>query len=500
VSVAPPETGGPRTLPMKKLLSGFMLLAFAQLLSQAIGFAVLAVASRKLGPENLGPYSWAMGVAKYFVLPTDFGITVLGIRDIAREPHRAREVMGEVLVLQALLGVIVFAAMIFLAPLIAPDQKSEDLLPIVACYVLVSAAIAFDWALRGMQRLRALAISQVASQVVYGALVFTLLVGGFAGAQRYAWFTVINAGIAAALTMWWAWRKGGLPRVSLDWRPLWRRLKLSIPIGISFAMIQVYYSIDQVLLGYLRDTEAVGQYAVAYRVPLGVFAFAAIWVAVVYPHASAMFMKDPERLRRQVQTFASYSVAIALPLGVGATFAGHGLMPQLFGSDFAPADSPFILLMWAVAVSMVSVNFGNVLLGCGDEKRYAVGVSIGAVLNVALNFALIPSLGTSGSAIATIASEVAVVAYMIHRFKIVLGPARLEWGRVLRAALASAVMAAVLIALPGGVSPIVAVAIGAVVYVVTALALGVITRDELRQLVRERAVEASEGESAPTPN
>jgi O-antigen/teichoic acid export membrane protein len=499
VTVAPPEPTAPRTLPMQKLLSGFVMLAFAQFLSQAIGFAALAVASRKLGPENLGPFSWAMGVAKYFVLPTDFGITVLGIRDIAREPHRAREVMGEVLVLQLLIGIVVFAAMIVLAPLIAPDQKSADLLPIVACYVLVSAAIAFDWALRGMQRLRALAISQVASQVIYGTLVFTLLVGGFAGAQRYAWFTVVNAGLAAAITMYWAWRKGGLPRVSLDRARLWRRLKASIPIGISFAMIQVYYSIDSVLLGYLRDTEAVGQYAVAYRVPLGVFAFAAIWVAVVYPHASALFIKDPERLRRQVQTFASYSIAIALPLGIGATFAGDGLMPVLFGSDFAPAGPPFILLMWAVAVSMVSVNFGNVLLGCGDEKRYAIGVSIGALLNIGLNFALIPPLGTSGSAIATIASEVAVVAYMIHRFRIVLGPARLEWGRVLRAVLASAVMAAVLIALPGSVGPIVSVAIGTVVYVLAALTFGVVTRGELREIARKRAVEESEGESAPTP-
>jgi O-antigen/teichoic acid export membrane protein len=349
-----------------------------------------------------------------------------------------------------------------------------------------------------MQRMAALAVAQIASQVVYGTLVVTLLVGGFAGAQRFAWFTVVNAGLAAAMTMFWAWKRGGLPMVTLDRGRLWRRLKASLPIGISFAMIQVYYSIDSVLLGYLKDTEAVGQYAVAYRVPLGVFAFAAIWVAVVYPHASAMFVKDPERLRRQVQTFASYSVAIALPLGIGATFGGEGLMPQLFGAEYAPADTPFILLMWAIAVTMVSVNFGNVLLGAGDEKRYAVGVTVGAVVNVALNFALIPPAGTAGSAIATIASELAVVAYMVRRFRIVLGPVSFDWGRIARALAASVVMAAVLIALPDSISPIVRVGIGAVVYLVAALALGVVTRSELREIRRARSAEPDEDGSVGT--
>jgi O-antigen/teichoic acid export membrane protein len=481
VSVTSAETSGPRTLPVRRLLGGFALMAIAQVASQAIGFLALVIASHKLGPENLGPFSWAMGVARYFVLPTDFGITVMGVRDIAREPHRARQIMGEVLVLQTVIGLVVCALMIGLAPVIAPDEKSQQLLPIAAVWVLVSAVVAFDWALRGMQRMGAIAFSQIASQVVFGVLVVALLVNGFEGAKQFAWFTVVNAGVAAVITMVLAWRRG-LPQVRFDRGVLWRRLKASLPIGISFAMIQVYYSIDSVLLGYLKDTEAVGQYAVAYRVPLGVWAFAALWVAVVYPHASAMFVKDPERLRRQVQTFATYSVAIALPLGVGATFAGQGLMPELFGAKFAPADTPFILLMWAIAVTLVSVNFGNVLLGCGDEKRYAVGVTIGAVVNVALNFILIPPAGTAGSAIATIASELAVVAYMVRRFGVVLGPVRLDWGRVARAAAASAVMAAVLIALPDSVDPLAKVAVGAAVYLVAAFAFGVVTRDELRAL------------------
>jgi O-antigen/teichoic acid export membrane protein len=476
---------GPRTLPVRHLLSGFALLALAQVVSQLIGFYVLALAARELGPENLGPFTWAMGVALYFKLFTDFGVTVLGIRDIARAPERAREIIGEVLILQVALGLFAFGAMIALAPVIAPDQKSEEILPIVAFYVLVFAALAFDWALRALQWMKGVAIAQVTSQIVYGVLVTTLLVGGFEGAKRFAWLTVANAALAALITFALTLRVAGTPRFAFDRGRLWRRLKASLPIGISFAMIQVYYSIDSVLLGYLRDTAEVAQYAVAYRIPLGVFAFAAVWVAVVYPHASAMFVKDPERLRRQVGTFASYSFAMALPLGAGATFAGAALMPKLFGERFEPATTPFILLTWAVAISIVSVNFGNVLLGCGDEKRYAIGVTAGAVVNVALNFALIPPIGTTGAAIATIVAELAVLTYMLRRFRVVLGPVELEWQRIARAGLATLIMSAVLIVLHA-LDPLALIPIGIVVYVAAAGLLGVVTRAELRDLVRRR--------------
>jgi O-antigen/teichoic acid export membrane protein len=486
------ETSQPRILSIRGLMTGFVLMALAQLISQVIGFAALALAARKLGPENLGPFSWALEVGRYFTLPTDFGITVLAIRDMAQRPERAREIMGEVLALQIVLGLLVFAVMVGLAPLIAPDEKSASILPITACGVLVTAVVSFDWALRGLQRQPALAVTKILSQVIYGALVVTFLTKGFAGAKVFAWLNVVNLTMAAVLTLGWAWHVAGRPKVRFDWRRLWRRLMASLPIGISFAMIQIYYSLDSVLLGYLKSTEAVGQYAVAYRVPLGIFAFAAIWVGVIYPHASAMFVSDRDRLRRQVGTFASYSIAIALPLGLGATFAGQDLMPKLFGDEFSAATTPFILLMWAVAVSVVSVNFGNVLLGCGDEKRYAIGVSIGAALNIALNFILIPPFGTAGAASATIATELVVVTYMIRRFRVVLGPVGIEWGRVARAVAASAVMSAVLIALPDSVDVLLKIPIGAAVYAVAALAFGVVRRSEIREIMRGRAARPAE--------
>jgi hypothetical protein len=57
---------------------------------------------------------------------------------------------------------------------------------------------------------------------------------------------------------------------------------------------------------------------------------------------------------------------------------------------------------------------------------------------------------------------------------------------------AAAVMSVVLIALPGSVDVLIRIAIGAVVYVAAAFALGVVTRAELRELARSRGSEAAD--------
>ena len=488
-----------RGFSVRRVVAGFAVLSFASIVLQVLGFVALAIASRKLGPENLGAYNFAYGVALYFTLPTDFGITVLGIRDMARHPERARQIMGEVMALQVVIAVISFAVMVASAPLIAADETSRKLLPIMGVFVLCNATLSFHWALRAMQRMKAVAVVEIAGQLVYFGLVATLLVGGVSGAMRFAWFHVAGAAVMGLASMWWAWSAAGTPELVLSPRRIARRFWASAPIGISFAMIQIYFSLDSLMLGWMRGTEDVGHYGVAYKLPLALMTYSSLWVAALYPHASGLFVRDRERLRTQVETFANLAVVVALPLGVGASFAADGLMEKLFGSEFGPATTPFILLTWATAIIFLSVNFGNVLLAAGDEKRYAIGVSVGALVNLLLNLIVIPRWGATGASAATVAAELTVILYMVVRFRKVMGPVRPDLQRIWRCVAACAVMAGVLIALPESIDPLVRIAAGALVYAVTALAIGAVRRDELRLLVPRRgAVDTSATADAGT--
>jgi O-antigen/teichoic acid export membrane protein len=131
------------------------------------------------------------------------------------------------------------------------------------------------------------------------------------------------------------------------------------------------------------------------------------------------------------------------------------------------------------AVIIVSVNFGYVLLAIGDERRYAIGVSVGAVVNIGLNVLLIPSWGPAGAALATLGAELIVLAYMVQRSSAVLGRLSLEWTRVGRGFVAALLMMALIAAINNSLPAPATVVVGAVGFLAAAVALRAVTIDEL---------------------
>jgi len=474
---------GPDAGSLRRLLSGFAVLAAGSVAGQIVSFVALAVVARRIGPENLGAYQFAFALTQYFAIPVNLGVGVLAIRDVAREPARVREVAGEVMVLLALLSALAYGLLLALTPLLATTDAARTLLPITGLTFVIQA-FGLEWALQGLRRLGTLAVLRLVSAAIAGGLSILLVDDGLEGARTYAWLVLVAWAILAGGSLLAVLRGGGGPALCFDPGRLRRRFVRSVPFGVSLILIQVYYSLDSVMLGYLRDDKEVGIYAAAYRIPLAVAGFAGLWVTALYPHAAEVFESEPDRLRRQVGRLATLSLLAALPFGIAATLLATDLMPAIFGDPYAAAATPFALLAWSAAIIIVSVNFGNVLLAAGDERFYIVGVGAGALLNVALNFILIPPFGVEGAGIATISAEALVLVVMAVRFRRRLGPPPLEAGRALRGLGAAVCLAVVLLLLRDEVVVWVAAATGAAVYVAAALVLGAARPRELRALLR----------------
>lgn len=468
-------------MSVRRTVSGFVALAAATLAVQIIGFFVLTVLARRLGPESLGSYNFAVNLTTYFAIPASFGITALAVRDLARDPRRARPVAGEVLALQTAMALLPYLLLVALAPKLAVDEDSRRLIPLVGLAFVVDVW-SMQWALYATQRFVVAALARLAGSVAYAVLVLALI-GNRGDLTTLGWVhiagVVVTTVLAAASVLW----SIGRPRVRLDVRRLLRRFRLGAPLGFAGVMIGVYTTADTLMLGWLRGTAEVGQYAVAYKLPFAILAFAALWGQVLFPHFSALATRSSTELREQLGLFATISLVGSLPLLAGAIIVGPGLIPELFGAQYRPAGTPFVLLVAAAALALFTVNLGTALMASDDERHYAMALSLGAALNVVTNLVVIPPFGMTGAACATIAAEVAVLAYLVARMRHLVGPAHLERGRLTRTAAATVAMTAALLMLPSGMSASVMVGAGMAVFTLCALPLRVVHLSELRQLV-----------------
>jgi O-antigen/teichoic acid export membrane protein len=392
-----------------------------------------------------------------------------------------------------------YVLLVALSPVLAADETSQDLIPIVGLTFAIEAA-SLGFVLYGYQRFGVMAVARVAGAVTFAVLTVLFVQEG--DTTTLSWIHLCGVGATSVVTAIAVLRIAGRPRLEVRPRDLVRRFGLGVPLGVSAVMISIYYTLDAVLLGYLKSTEEVGQYAVAYRIPLGVLAFAALWGSVLFPHMSALAERSRGEVREQIGYFASLALVASLPLLTGALVVGEQLIPGLFGAEFERAGTPFIVLMFAAALVPFSINWGTSAIALGDDRHQAYAVTLGAVVNVVANLIVIPPYGMTGAAAATVGAEVVVFAYLIWRVKVLVGHPPLDLDRIGRAAAATAAMALVLVlAVPEDWTAGTKVAIGVAVFAAVALPLRIVKGDEIRALVQREpgATEVTDPTTAAAP-
>jgi O-antigen/teichoic acid export membrane protein len=161
--------------------------------------------------------------------------------------------------------------------------------------------------------------------------------------------------------------------------------------------------------------------------------------------------------------------AFSFPIAVGATLVAQPLIIWLYTDKFAPSGLVLAILIWALPVLNLSSLCGSIATATDKEKTAAKVYTMVAVLNITSNLIAIPLWGYIGAAVSTVLTEV-VSLILLYR---VLHP---EFPLVdlknvlLKPVLAGLFMGGVLMILPDW-PVIVVIAIGAVIYALTLLAL-----------------------------
>jgi O-antigen/teichoic acid export membrane protein len=269
-----------------------------------------------------------------------------------------------------------------------------------------------------------------------------------------------------------AWREG---------RKLWKPLaRQAIPLGLAALLITIYYEIDAVLLLKLGDSEEAGFYGAAYRFLSPLLFLPIAIVTSFFPVFSAIWERDPDRVRRLVQIAADVMAVVSLPVLAVTIAMSDQIVNLLYGPEFARSADVLPVLMIAFVLICYGSLAGYLAPLLNLLWRLALYAAIGAALNVLLNVLLIPRYGALGSAWATVATEGLTMALMFGTAILALRLTLRPWRILTTIAIAAAMTGAMELASPLGLVP--AVAIGGLLYAAGVVGLGVIRISELRGL------------------
>jgi O-antigen/teichoic acid export membrane protein len=460
-----------------------------------IGIAMVAILTRYLGAAGFGIYALAFAYLSFFQTFSDLGLSMVGVRQIAKDPASATRVIGSVFLIRFALSLVASISAISLSFALYPGDSRAQLRTAIA---IVSLAIFINMLgsipvtyFQARLQMRYATIAEVTGRTVTFGLLILIVAFGY---PLNAVFAAVAGGYGVSALLNYLFARDIFRRPSRPDVALAKRLLLdAAPLGLALVVNSVYFRVDMVILSLFRSTKEVGWYGFSYRILEIVVVLFGLFTLSSYPVIVRYLAEaDTARFRRAAQRAFDFLMITTLPTGAIIFLLAQRIAMLLGGDQFQPAVVSIQILAVATAFMGINSFFGIVIIGA-DRQRDALWLNFAVLaLNIALNLALVPAYGYIAAAYTTIASEVAILVgeiYLVRRF---LGFTP-QVGLVPRVVLAVAVTSVVAYALdrtlmPGFVGTLLVFAAACLVYAGCTWAFGVVRLSEIIELVGIRRV------------
>ncbi len=187
-------------------------------------------------------------------------------------------------------------------------------------------------------------------------------------------------------------------------------MKEAVPLSIGGALVTLYTRVDAVMLSQLDTFASVGVYGVAAKfADLARFVASALTVPILTLFVSAW----PDRIKE----FRSALVKGCMFLGffggaivVEFTLFADDVIELLYGPTFRVGGTATKLLVLGATLDFFTTLAFSALVAMSRNRVYPLTALLGLVVNVGLNLWLIPLYSFEGAAVATVATNILVVA------------------------------------------------------------------------------------------
>ncbi|MFM6325618.1 MAG: flippase, partial [Microcystis panniformis] len=376
-----------------------------------VGLFVGVWVARYLGVQQFGVFNYATAFVALFSTLSTLGLDAIVVRSIVREPEKRAEILGTAFWLKLFGGVA--ALLLAVSSIIVVRHDDQLTISLVAILSSVGIFQAFDtidlWFQSQVQSKYTVIAKNTA--FVITALVKVALISFHAPLIAFAWAALGEVSLGA-IGLIISYRVRGYSPWLWPWSlPLAKTLlKESWPLILSGVTIMIYMRIDQIMLGQMVGDKAVGLYSAATRISEVWYFIPTVIASSVSPAIYAAKEVSEALYYQRIKQLIRMLVLISLVISVPMSLMSFKLITILFGNGYAEAGKILAIHIWASLFVFMGVATSPWFIAEGLTEFSFHRTLIGAVVNVVLNFILIPSCGGIGAAIAT------VIAYAIAAF------------------------------------------------------------------------------------
>lgn len=390
------------------LFSNTVILGGAAALSKGMAFFLLPFYTACLAPGEFGTADLVVDTAVLLLPLVGLNAPEAVFRFLAGREWERGAVVSAGLVLLLTGGALFLAA----TPLLLLFPLLRSFAPYLVCYVIASLCRSFlSHILRGEGRYLAYAVQQVCCAALTALLQVLFLLGLTLGARGYLLGVIVSDATVALflLLLIRPWRHFALSNTTL--KNLRVMLAYALPLIPTAVLWWVTSVSDRYIILHYCGSGATGLYAAAARIPT-VLTFAVGVFMEAWQYA-AIGAEDAARE-------GYFSRVYGMLLGVSACGAAalialaHPLVLLVCAPEYESAVTLIPTLTLASLFSALSSFLGSIYAVKLRSLSSLLTALFSALVNIFLNFLLIPQMGAFGAALATLISY--FVLFLVRLF------------------------------------------------------------------------------------
>ena len=392
---------------VKRFASNALFLYSNQILLTIGSFLVALKVIDYLGPVQYGIYSTVLAFASFFgMLTISTGIDDLVISDLSAEDTRTSSMesyLATAFYLRIGLGAAAFLLVILTSALVGYENPVRGLILLYSVGMLFAfhtrnSLLATDYIVSEQRLVPELVVFTVTSAVLLGKYIFTVV------RAPLAWFVGADVALAAGISLTFLLVSVARRKITLSPRyfnPDVARtlLRRALPISISALLVSIFLRVDQVMLSRMLGMKEVGLYSVAVRLVEAANFVPVLAASLLLP----VYSRFRESTRRDDLLRLSFRAAswTSLLLVAGFSLFGRDLLILLWEDRFLGSLIPLQILSWSALFVFMGTLNGAMSVAFDLQKYNLAFIAIQSVLNVILNWTLIPVYGPAGAAAST---------------------------------------------------------------------------------------------------
>ncbi|MFH1694435.1 MAG: flippase [Patescibacteria group bacterium] len=392
-------------------------LSFGEITGRLLRVGLIFYAARVLGAAGYGVFSYMTSLAGILTIFADLGLSGILIREGAKSEELRKTYFATSLFIKLIIVTGSFVVIILVAPLITDIPLSRTLIYAVGLLIVFDSLRGFGNAIfRAEEQMQYEAGTSILTQIIIvagGIYTLTFTPSPESLAISYATGSAVGLIIVSYLVR--KYIRGVFKFFRKDL--IVKILTAGWPIGFAAIFGGLLVNIDTVMIGWFLDADHVGYYAAAQKPIAFFYILPAFIVGSLFPVMARYAKSNKDKFREVMERGISTTILLACPLVAGIVFNAHIIVGIVYGSEFLSAVLPLSILALSLLVTFPNTILVNAIFAYNRQREMISAWIIGSLLNVSLNFLLIPILDLLGAAITSLFTQLLIFAFFWHKMQ-----------------------------------------------------------------------------------